>query len=178
MAKRWSFEEDYIVCKFCLENEYENIGCWFLEELAERLAKVGFAPRSKVALSKRAQDFICLIRGGEAPYAVKQVRAVYEALKDKEKNCEIYKSIRERIQQEYNPNLRYAMEEPTDKAVTDGFCESDHALHMVHTIDFKTTFPMVLQKYIDKKGIKVYSKMCRRIGMKPDTFSSILRGRY
>jgi hypothetical protein len=178
MARRWSFEEDYIVCKFCWENEYENIGCWFLEELADRLAQAGFAPRSSRALSKRALDFICLIRGWEAPYAVKQVRAIYEALKNSENNTEHYQRIRARVQEEYNPNLRYALEEPMDKAVTDVFCESNHALHMVHTIDFKTTFPMVLQKYIDKKGIRVYSKMCRRIGMKPDTFSSILRGKY
>jgi hypothetical protein len=52
------------------------------------------------------------------------------------------------------------------------------ALEMVRTIDYKSTFPMVLQKYVDLKGIKKYSTMCRGIGMKPDTFSAILRGKY
>ena len=37
---------------------------------------------------------------------------------------------------------------------------------------------MVLQKYVDLKGIKKHSAMCRKIGMKPDTFSAILRGKY
>jgi DNA-binding Xre family transcriptional regulator len=178
MAQRWSFEEDYIVCKFCIENKYENVGCWFTEELAERLAQAGFDLRSNAALSKRARDFICLVRGWESPYAVKQVRAVYDALKDQEKNRELYQRIKAHIQEEYNPQIGYDSEESSDEVVPDIFCETDHTLHMVHTIDFKTTFPMVLQKYMDKKGIKVYSKMCRRIGMKPDTFSSILRGKY
>ena len=49
---------------------------------------------------------------------------------------------------------------------------------MLHTINYKSTFPMVLQKYVDLKGIKKYTTMCRGIGMKPDTFSAIIRGKY
>jgi DNA-binding Xre family transcriptional regulator len=37
---------------------------------------------------------------------------------------------------------------------------------------------MVLQKYVELKKIKKHKAMCERIGMKPDTFSAILRGKY
>jgi DNA-binding Xre family transcriptional regulator len=47
-----------------------------------------------------------------------------------------------------------------------------------HTIEFQQTFPMVLQKYVELKKIKKHKAMCDRIGMKPDTFSAILRGKY
>ena len=140
MAQRWSFEEDYIVCKFCIENKYENVGCWFTEELAERLAQAGFDLRSNAALSKRARDFICLVRGWESPYAVEQVRAVSDALKDQEKNRELYQRIKAHIQEEYNPQIGYDSEEPSDEVVPDIFCETDHALHMVHGDEDEETF--------------------------------------
>jgi DNA-binding Xre family transcriptional regulator len=37
---------------------------------------------------------------------------------------------------------------------------------------------MVLQKFLDLKKIKKHKKLCESIGMKPDTFSAILRGKY
>ena len=37
---------------------------------------------------------------------------------------------------------------------------------------------MVLQKYVDLKGIKKHVEMCKRIWMSADTFSAILRGKY
>ena len=37
---------------------------------------------------------------------------------------------------------------------------------------------MVLQKFLDLKKIKVYKRMCESIGLKPDTFGAILRGKY
>lgn len=178
MAQRWSFEEDYIVGKFCIEQQYEDIAYGLLDELANRLVEAGFERRSSSAIHKRAKDFTYLLRGWESPYAVRQVVTVYNALKDMERKRELYQIVRARIQEEYNPNLRCTLEDGTHITNPILFGEADGTLHMVHTIDFKTTFPMVLQKYLDKKGIKVYSKMCRRIGMKPDTFSSILRGKY
>ena len=41
MAKRWSFEEDYIVCKFCIEKQYRDIEHELLWELVDRLAEAG-----------------------------------------------------------------------------------------------------------------------------------------
>ena len=54
-------------------------------------------------------------------------------------------------------------------------CPSDLTAFL-HKIDFNQTFPMVLQKYLDLKGLK-NRDVYRQIGMKADTFSSILRGK-
>ena len=85
MAKRWSFEEDYIVCKFCMEQQYENIAYGLLDELSNRLVEAGFERRSSPAIYKRAKDFTYLLRGWESPYAVRQVVTVYNVLKDMER---------------------------------------------------------------------------------------------
>ena len=48
MAKRWSFEEDYIICKYCIEKQYIDIEYELLWELVDRLAEAGFDSRSSV----------------------------------------------------------------------------------------------------------------------------------
>ena len=37
---------------------------------------------------------------------------------------------------------------------------------------------MVLQRFLDLKKVKKHKELCSSIGMKPDTFSAILRGKY
>ena len=54
----------------------------------------------------------------------------------------------------------------------------DNLIHLLYNIDYSQTLPMVLQKLIDKKGIRKHKEVCDTIGMKPDTFSAILRGKY
>ncbi len=76
MAKRWSFEEDYIVCKFCIEKQYDDIEGRLLDELVNRLVEAGFNSRSHFAVYKRARDFTFLLRGWESPYATAQVKRV------------------------------------------------------------------------------------------------------
>jgi len=78
MAKRWSFEEDYIVCRFCQDQEYENIEYALLDQLMAKLEEAGFNPRSKVAVYKRARDFTYLFRGWESPCATDQVKRVFQ----------------------------------------------------------------------------------------------------
>jgi hypothetical protein len=47
MAQRWSFEEDYIVCKYCVEQEgYRWLGDKEVAEMMDRLHAAGFTARS------------------------------------------------------------------------------------------------------------------------------------
>ena len=48
----------------------------------------------------------------------------------------------------------------------------------IYKLNYSESFPMVLQKYLDKKGITKYNQVYNAIYMKQDTFSSILRGKY
>ena len=178
MAKRWSFEEDCVVCKFCSEKQYRDIEYELLGELVNRLVESGFERRSSPAVYKRAKDFTYLLRGWYAPYAVNQVKAVYKAFTDREQNHELYQSIKTYIRENYRPEEEFTSKSAVVSVIPNIFDEADNSYRTLHTVNYRSTFPMVLQKYVDLKGIKNYTTMCRGIGMKPDTFSSILRGKY
>lgn len=169
MAKRWSFEEDYIVCKFCIEKQYYDIEGLLLDELVNRLVEAGYNSRSSVAVYKRARDFTYLLRGWESPYAVKQVREIYEVLSNEgRKNhlAELRLFLRKKQQQStVNKNIDFSNQSPSD------------LIHMVH-IPKGRKFIDVLEDYITSSGIKPRSRIYRDVGMSEDTFSSIRRGKY
>ena len=169
MAKRWSFEEDYIVCKFCIEKQYYDIEGLLLDELVNRLVEAGYNSRSSVAVYKRARDFTYLLRGWESPYAVKQVREIYEVLSNEgRKNhlAELRLFLRKKQQQStVNKNIDFFNQSPSDLT------------HMVHKPKGRK-FVDVLEDYITSSGIKPRSRIYRDVGMSEDTFSSIRRGKY
>ena len=48
MAQRWSLKEDYIICKYCVEQErYRWLGDKEASEMMERLREAGFTERSE-----------------------------------------------------------------------------------------------------------------------------------
>ena len=89
-------------------------------------------------------------------------------------NPDLYKSIKSFVAETYDPND----EDNNSSISSDLFNEPDNSTNFVHTIEYSSTFPMVLQKFIDKKGFKKYKEIYGKISMKQDTFSSILRGKY
>lgn len=178
MAQRWAFEEDYVVCKFCQEKEYDDITGRNLDELMDRLAENGFNARSKVAVEKRARDFTYLLRGWESPYAVSQVRMICDMLSNRNPNNELYRGIMDYISENYDPNAPTELNTGSLNGLPHILSEPDQSMHLMHTINKASTFPMVLEKYVVLKKLKKHNAMCKRIGMKPDTFSAILRGKY
>jgi DNA-binding Xre family transcriptional regulator len=93
---------------------------------------------------------------------------VYKALINKEERN--HQAIVASIREFYNPNGETGAELFN--------LNSTNAIGYQHTIDFSATFPMVLQKFLELKKIKKHKELCESIGMKPDTFSAILRGKY
>ncbi len=178
MAKRWSFEEDYIVCKFCIEKQYDDIEGKLLDELVDRLIQKGFEPRSHVAVYKRARDFTFLLRGWESPYATEQARMIFTELSDKNESAQLRKNIKSYIAEVYNANAPTELDNSAYNRLSNMFDDADKLAFLGYTIKYESTFPMVLRKYVEIKGIKKHNVMCKRIGMKPDTFSAILRGKY
>jgi hypothetical protein len=175
MAQRWSANEDIIICKYCIENPWAYSSNVDVEEISTKLEAAGFPPRSKSAIKQRAYAYEILLEGRKLSCVTNQVEKVYQMIGMN--NQQMLNGIKSYIREVYRPKdtleildisnpLSSLTKEPSD------------ALEMVRTIDNKSTFPMVLQKYVVLKGIKKYSTMCRGIGMKPDTFSAILRGKY
>lgn len=176
--KRWSLREDYIVCKYTYKRIFKDGINEPLHHLMLELQERGFAPRSETAISKRIRNYLSLFEGEESPYATCQVISTYYAFMDRINNPSRYECIKSHVVQTFDPNaIQYA---PGNRDELQPFTYSANVnvAQYVRTIDYQTTFPMVLQKYIDLKGIKKHTSLCKTIGMKPDTFSAILRGKY
>ena len=175
MAKRWSFKEDYIVCRFAYENAWLCISEEMLDCLMLELKETGFSSRSKSAIAKRAHDFQMLFIGINATRVPNQIRAIYQGFSDRINNPDLTKRIKTYITKAYAPNATTSIEVDS---TADLFSKHDDLTNLIYKIDYASTFPMVLQKLIDKKGFKKYKEIYNRIYMKQDTFSSILRGKY
>ena len=175
MAQRWSVNEDIIVCKYCKENPWAYSSDVDLEGIVTKLEEAGFSSRSISAIKQRAYAYEILLEGRKLSCVTNQVERVYQIVG--RENNQMLKGIKAYIREVYKPKDDLEFLDDTSPLSSLTKTPSD-ALEMVRTIDYKSTFPMVLQKYVDLKGIKKHNAMCRGIGMKPDTFSAILRGKY
>lgn len=172
MAQRWSFEEDYLVCKFCIEQQYEDIAYGLLDELSNRLVEAGFERRSSPAIYKRAKDFTYLLRGWESPYAVYQVRAIYSACLARRENPLQIETI--------NPNSNQTQASCDDDSLLYEFGLFDERLtHINRLIAIEPaapTFRELLINYIEKSGMKD-SEVYRASFVSRDIFNHIINGR-
>lgn len=174
MASKWTIREDYIVCKYSYEHAWKNLTIEQLNELMGRLENNGFNSRSKTAVDKRVHDYQCLFRGMKSPYATSQVVSIYQEYMNRINNPQLYQSIKAFVLETFKP----ADESASESVPSTLFSEEKNSTNYIHTIEYSSTFPMVLQKFIDKKGFKKYKEIYDKISMKQDTFSSILRGKY
>jgi len=172
MAQRWTINEDIIICKYCIENQWAYSSAYDIETMTSRLEDAGYTQRSSVSVRNRAYWYQALCMRWELSYIPKQAVIVYEMLTEQRPQ-----EIKSYIEDIYNPDVseEYLDTKNPLLALTG---DASDLLGFQHTIDFASTFPMVLQKFVDLKGIKKHKDMCERIGMKPDTFSAILRGKY
>jgi hypothetical protein len=167
---KWSRQEDYIVCKFSYEHAWKAITVEQLNGLMLKLQQQGFGQRSKIAVDKRIRDYQRLFCYGESHYATDQVLLTYQSFLERINNPSLYKSIKSFVEENFDPNEA----KPAD--IISG--ERSNLESYIHKIDYCSTFPMVLQKFIDQKGFKKHKEIYDKISMKQDTFSSILRGKY
>lgn len=173
MAQRWSINEDIIICQECIKypGAYSKRG--YVEHLAHLLQEAGYESRSIRSIQHRAYAFE-IVRSGrhqegrQLPYASEQVAEVYKVLSDAKANK--HEEIASCIKELYNPDQETGAELLNSNA--------NGAIGYQHTIDDRATLPYVLEKFLDLKKIKKHKALCESIGMKPDTFSKILRGKY
>lgn len=178
MAQRWSLKEDVIIGKYCIENPWAYSSDIDIEKMMSQLEEVGGTIRSSGAIKKRAYAYEILEEGRQSPRIPRQVEIIYSELKTRNMSLGVYQGIKAYIREVYNSNEQTRTLESENKVSSNLTGNNNGLLGYQHTIDYCATFPMVLQKYVDLKGIKKHNAMCKRIGMKPDTFSAILRGKY
>ena len=157
MAQSWSVNEDIIVCRYCLGYPGAYCDMMHIKCIAAQLEEAGYEARSSRSIQHRAYTFDILLKGRQLPYITNQAVIVYEALS--ERSAGKLEEIRSLIRRTYNPNEAVpALEESIPSS---GLGDKATATtEYLRTIDFNTTFPMVLQKFLDLKKIKVYKRMC------------------
>jgi DNA-binding Xre family transcriptional regulator len=175
MAQRWSLNEDIIVCKYCIENPWAYSSYVDLEFISEKLANSGFETRSRTALRKRAYAYEMLIEKRPPSNIPRQVLIVYETIAHERE--EIRQCVKGYIKEHYDPNESTEISNDNEP-LSELLDAPNNLMGYQYTIDNQQTFPMVLQKYVELKKIKKHKDMCKSIGMKPDTFSSLLCGKY
>lgn len=96
MAQKWSFEEDYIVCKFYLEHVEswkENLDC-----LMTRLREQDFKDRDKGSVRMRTQNYESLHTGKGLANAAQQSRDIYSAMLKRINNPEEHRLLRSHLE--------------------------------------------------------------------------------
>ena len=176
MAQRWSFKEDYIICKYCAEQEgYCWLGDKEVSEMMERLREAGFTARSENIVLRRARQYQELIWTGESHYATQQVRDIAEAMGNPQMQ-EMRQAVKRMIQENYesSENDVELIEEGGALSALGDF--NSGVSQYVCTIDKTKTLSALLYNYLETKGLK-NRDVYRKIYMKADTFSKILSGR-
>jgi DNA-binding Xre family transcriptional regulator len=185
MAKRWTIEEDYIVCKYCMENRWAFSSDIDIEIMGDLLQKAGFSSRSKIAIKKRSRNYDDLIAHIPTPYATNQEYYVLEMLYIQPQT---YSWIDQYIAEVYRPG---ELIESLGIYLEDNVLNVSNYLPIENT-EVKTSFYNVLdellEKYYDKYkddkktrgAIKKQFKdsLTTTYGVSIDTFNSIRREKY
>ena len=103
MAQPWSFEEDYIVCKFYLEHVQswkENFEC-----LMALLRDGGFLNRDKGSARMRVQNYESLHTGKGLSNAAKQSRDIYSTMLKRITNPGKYQVLHSQLNSSVSANL-------------------------------------------------------------------------
>ena len=157
MAQPWSFEEDYIVCKFYLEHAQswkEN-----LEGLMELLRDNDFLSRDKGSVRMRVQNYESLHTGKGLANATKQSRDIYSAM----------------LKRLTNPGKYQALYSQLDSATSESLNKVTTNLHSYTAVGEPTgdSFYKVFMRFLDASGLtdpQVYGSC----NMGRDTFWRIM----
>ena len=93
MARRWSFEEDYIVCRFCRDEYFNDRFEQREETLKYRLKRWGFDLRTFGAIKKRMNYFMHLFFRSALKNTPRQVEGIFTALENRNQFKEEYQRL-------------------------------------------------------------------------------------
>ena len=181
MAQRWTINEDIILCRYCMDHPGAYIDINHVNLIARQLQEAGYELRSNRAIQHRAYAVEIVREGHQLPYASEQIAEVYKVLTDERANK--HQEITAYIRELYNPNEETEVglinlnrnEETGAKLIN---FNPNNIIGYRYTVASSATFPVMLQKCLDIKGIKKHQDLCDRIGMSINTFAAIIRGKY
>ena len=83
MAIKWSFEEDYIICKFAYEYMYDCFPYHEIDRLMLELKELGHVCRSRKAVENRVRNYLHYYGGEDDRNIPEQIESIAYAYRDK-----------------------------------------------------------------------------------------------
>ena len=163
---KWSYEEDYIVCKFYLSHTDSWKNC--MNELMSQLQSAGFGARGKGTVRMRIQNFVHLHTGGGLSNVANQSRTVYSTMSNQLSNQENTARLKAYINNHY-------VGTPIDTTVALGFTDGGLS-NFVMTEPLGKPFSEVLLDLIDRHDL-TDSQVYNHGGVSRQTFSDIRNNR-
>ena len=171
MAQRWTFTEDYIVCRFAFEHAYEHLKKNDVENLIRELEEHGITNRNYKAVSGRAYVYQKFFNGESDRYATEQIKTFANA----------YLNRREKPLKQQE--AQFSIEEPHTYNEDDMYDNASllgvnpNQLHQLVALDpIAPSFKDLLREYIRKSGM-TDSEVYRASFVSRDKFNHIINGR-
>ena len=186
MAQRWSLNEDYIVCKYCVENRWAFTSDVDIEQIQSKLERAGFSNRSARAIKTRARNYDYLIgEYVESPCMTTHEREVLDIVYS---GKQLSNWIDRYVEEVFRPN-----DSVDDIGYTFDDKRSDmHQYLAIGEVEMKPSFYDILDELLEKYyakhekdgktrgAVKKYFKdsLTTTYGVSIDTFNSIRREKY
>ena len=148
MAKRWSFEEDYIVCTFCRDEYYEHLYDQRLLALMMKLEGAGFDSRSSGAVGKRMNYYLYLFDRHDVSYMPRQCRNIFNAISNRSKFEEKYKRLQASLEKK-----RQELIDSDREYIDDSLVPLFNDLPGLDCYIKGDSFQKLLFRFIDERGI-------------------------
>ena len=171
MAQRWSFEEDYIVCRFSFEYLCRCVSKKELDLLIHELKEHGFADRSFNAINKRVRDYQDVFVGRPDNLVTERVKAIATAHMNRMVNPGRFKELQLCIDKMAQHNDECWFEND------DIFTSNAQSLHhLVNLEPSAPSFKALVLSHMRKKNL-TETEVYKGAFVSRYTFSHIINGR-
>lgn len=170
MAKRWSFEEDYLVCKFSFAHIYMIYSEEEFGDLILNLKERGFTDRSKGSLERRIREYQNIFTGYETAYTSEQVKSIASAYISRTEDPERFEKIQACINEAFASNY-----DNLSDNISFGL-QNQQLNHFVEIDPAAPSFKDLLRFYIRKSGM-TDAQVYRASFVSRDKFNHIINGR-
>lgn len=172
MAQRWSFEEDYIVCRFSFDYIGRYVSRKELDSLIFELKEHGFTNRSFNAINRRVQDYQEVFIGRPDYLATEQVKSLAATYMNRMKNSGRFKELQLCIDKMLQHNEDECWFENEDLFTSD----TQQLHHMVDLEPSAPSFKDLLRSHMRKKNL-TETEVYKGSFISRYTFSHIINGR-
>lgn len=172
MAQRWSFEEDYIVCRFSFEYLDRYVSGQALDLLIIELKEHGHTDRSFNAINKRVRDYQEIFVGRPDYLATEQVKAIAAAYMNRMENPGRLKELQLCIDKMLQRNEDECCFDNDDIFASD----TQQLHHLVNLEPSAPSFKELVLSHMRKKNL-TETEVYKGAFVSRYTFSHIMNGR-